>query len=179
MRKAGLDLLSPRLAMLTAASAAITADEEQAAGLFDEALAIPGAERWPFELARVRLAYGEHLRRSHRTSASRLQLATALDTFHHLGAAPWAARAANELRATGQSTPWVHPSPQANPLTPQEYEIAALAASGLTNRQIGAQLFLSHRTVGAHLYRIFPKLGITTRGALRDALTGLPRQEPS
>ncbi|WP_449342341.1 AAA family ATPase [Streptomyces aurantiogriseus] len=93
MREAGLALLSPRLAMVTAASAAIAAPEDQAAKLFDEALVIPGTERWPFELARVRLAYGEHLRRAHRTDASRLQLATALDTFHHLGATPWAARA--------------------------------------------------------------------------------------
>ena len=55
-------------------------------------------------------------------------------------------------------------------LTPQEREIADLAATGLTNKQIGERLFLSHRTVGSHLYQIFPKLGITSRAALRDAL---------
>jgi len=58
-------------------------------------------------------------------------------------------------------------------LTPQELEIARMAASGLTNKQIGARLYLSHRTVGAHLYQMFPKLGITTRAALRDALVAL------
>jgi DNA-binding NarL/FixJ family response regulator len=59
------------------------------------------------------------------------------------------------------------------PLTTQEREIAQLAARGLTNKQIGKKLFLSHRTVGTHLYRVFPKLGITSRAALRDALTAL------
>jgi DNA-binding NarL/FixJ family response regulator len=57
----------------------------------------------------------------------------------------------------------------------QEYEIAELAAAGLTNKQIGAQLFLSHRTISTHLYRIFPKLGITSRAALRDALVTVSR----
>jgi DNA-binding CsgD family transcriptional regulator len=60
-----------------------------------------------------------------------------------------------------------------SPLTPQEREIADLAASGLSNKQIAARLFLSHRTVGAHLYRIYPKLGISSRAALRDALDAL------
>jgi DNA-binding NarL/FixJ family response regulator len=59
-------------------------------------------------------------------------------------------------------------------LTPQQLEIAQLAAEGLTNKEIGERLFLSHRTVGAHLYQIFPKLGITSRAALRDALQDLP-----
>ena len=55
-------------------------------------------------------------------------------------------------------------------LTPQELQIAMLAATGLSNKQIGNRLYMSHRTVGAHLYRVFPKLGITSRAALRDAL---------
>jgi DNA-binding CsgD family transcriptional regulator len=59
-------------------------------------------------------------------------------------------------------------------LTPQEHEISELAASGLTNKQIGAQLYLSPRTVSAHLYRVFPKLGISSRAALRDALARVP-----
>jgi DNA-binding NarL/FixJ family response regulator len=64
--------------------------------------------------------------------------------------------------------------PERDPLTPQEREIAMLAAAGLSNKEIGQRLFLSHRTVGAHLYQIFPKLGITSRAALRDALASLP-----
>jgi len=90
--------------------------------------------------------------------------------FQRLGARPWVARAANELRASGRTRQQNDYVP-AGVLTPQEREIALMAASGMSNRQIGARLFLSHRTVGTHLYRVFPKLGITTRAALRDALT--------
>jgi DNA-binding CsgD family transcriptional regulator/quercetin dioxygenase-like cupin family protein len=93
--------------------------------------------------------------------------------FERLGARPWASRARNELRATGQTKPRVENYATA-PLTPQEREIALLAASGLTNKQIAERLFLSPRTVGGHLHRAFPKLGIATRAALRDALAALP-----
>ena len=108
---------------------------------------------------------------------SRSQLRAALETFERLRARPWAARAAQELRATGQSKPRADQSHRYE-LTSQELEIATLAAKGLTNKQIGERLFMSHRTVGAHLYRIFPKLGITSRAALRDALDALPNHRP-
>ncbi|GAA1318476.1 ATP-binding protein [Pseudonocardia xinjiangensis] len=170
MREARIGALSPRLALVTAGSAAIAADDDRAAGLFEQALALPEAERWPFELARVRLAYGEHLRRSRAAAASRVQLSAAREAFERLGARPWAARAAHELRATGHNRT---PTPDLGMLTPQEREIAVLAASGLTNKEIGQRLYLSHRTVGAHLYRVFPKLGITSRAALRDALASV------
>jgi DNA-binding CsgD family transcriptional regulator len=78
------------------------------------------------------------------------------------------------LRATGALLPERRDF-DPGPLTAQEREIASLAATGLTNKQIGEKLFLSHRTVGTHLYRVFPKLGISSRAALRDALTALPR----
>ncbi|MER6126657.1 LuxR family transcriptional regulator [Streptomyces sp. NPDC001795] len=182
MRQAGLAALSPRLALITTGSAALAASADgagpdRADGLFEQALALPGVDRWPFELARVRLAYGEHLRRRHAVKESRIHLAAALDTFHHLGAAPWAARAADELRATGHITAWAHPWVRTSPLTAQEHRIAMLAATGMTNKQIGAELYLSHRTVAAHLHRIFPKLGITSRVTLGEALASLPRQE--
>ena len=93
--------------------------------------------------------------------AARTQLAAALDTFDRLGARPWAQRAANELRATGITIG----RPEitgAEALSPQQLEIAQLAA-GMSNKEIGERLFLSHRTVGSHLYQIFPKLGITSR----------------
>jgi DNA-binding NarL/FixJ family response regulator len=90
-----------------------------------------------------------------------------------MGAHPWLARTHQELRATGYR-PLDHASDSAGTLTAQEFEIAHLAASGLTNRQIGERLYLSHRTVGAHLYRIFPKLGVSSRAALRDALSAIP-----
>src|SRR5258708_3329285 len=101
----------------------------------------------------------------------------ACEPFERLGARPWAHRARNELRATGQTKPRVDPYTRV-PLTPQEGEIASLAAAGLTNKQIAERLFLSPRTVGSHLHRIFPKLGIATRAALRDALAAAPQAPP-
>ncbi|WP_433132699.1 helix-turn-helix transcriptional regulator [Micromonospora sp. CA-240977] len=171
LRESNVGSLSPRLALLSAAASAIAAPDDRAEELFEAALALPDIERWPFDLARVRLAYGERLRRARATAKSRAQLRTALATFERLDARPWAERASNELRATGLAKPRNAPRPAV--LTPQEREIAELAASGLTNKQIGEKLFLSHRTVGTHLYQIFPKLGITSRAALRDALAAL------
>ena len=173
MRDAGIAALSPRLALLATGSAAIAAPDDTAPGLFEEALAIPGAERWPFDLARVQLAYGERLRRAQATTGSRLHLTAALETFERLGARPWADRAASELRATGLAKPRAGARDHVS-LTPQEHEIAMLAAAGLSNKQIGQRLFLSPRTVGGHLHRIFPKLGITSRAALHAALASLP-----
>jgi DNA-binding CsgD family transcriptional regulator len=163
--------ISPRIALLAGGSAGLAAREDQAAlAAFEQALAIPGVDRWPFDLARVRLAYGERLRRARAGRDAGAQLTAAHDAFQRLGATPWARRAAAELRASGQAPAPASTNGSAEPLTPQEHEIASLAAAGLTNKQIGARLYLSHRTVSGHLYRIFPKLGITTRAALRDAL---------
>ena len=82
-----------------------------------------------------------------------------------------AGRASSELRATGQPVA-DNQRPDPVTLTPQQQEIATLAAAGFTNKQIGERLYLSHRTVATHLYQIFPKLGVTSRAALRDALSG-------
>jgi DNA-binding CsgD family transcriptional regulator len=172
IRGAGVAALSPRLALLATASEAIAAPDDLAPGLFARALAVPGADRFPFDLGRVRLCYGERLRRGQATTDSRAQLSAALEIFERLRARPWAARAAGELRAAGQADPRASQRGR-DSLTPQEREIAELAAAGLTNKQIGQRLFLSHRTVGAHLYQIFPKLGVTSRAALRDALDPL------
>ena len=102
----------PRLALLVAASTAIAAPPADAQHLFAEALALPGIDRWPFDTARVRLAFGEHLRRMRSTAQARVQLSAALETFKWLGAQPWADRAANELRAAGQTdTSTIRPSP--------------------------------------------------------------------
>jgi DNA-binding NarL/FixJ family response regulator len=95
-----------------------------------------------------------------------------LATFDRLGARPWVERATAELRASGQTKPRAGDN-VLDRLTPQELEIATLAASGMTNKQIAERLFLSHRTVGGHLHRAFPKLGVSTRAALRDALESL------
>jgi DNA-binding NarL/FixJ family response regulator len=121
----------------------------------------------------MQLLYGERLRRARAMKESRPHLAAALEIFERLGARPWASRAAGELSATGQTQARAD-QPASDSLTPQERQIALLAAAGLTNKEIGQRLSMSHRTVGAHLYQIFPKLGITTRAALRDALTSQP-----
>jgi DNA-binding CsgD family transcriptional regulator/energy-coupling factor transporter ATP-binding protein EcfA2 len=170
MRDAGLPALSEHLALMTAAAAALCASDDDAPALFEEALNVPTADRWPFDLARVRLAYGERLRRRHAPAAAREHLISALDVFQGLRARPWADRAGAELRTSGQTRQRNDYAP-AGVLTPQEREIALLAASGLSNKAIGERLSLSHRTIGTHLYRAFPKLGITSRAALRDALT--------
>ena len=169
VRKAGIAGLSSRLALLVVGSAANAAPDNDASGLFEEALAIPGVQRWPFDLARVQLLYGERLRRTRNVAESRGHLDSARETFERLGAR----RAASELRAAGQARPRASEQGR-DALTPQEREIALLAASGLTNKQIGERLFLSHRTVGFHLHRLFPKPGINSRAALRDALASLP-----
>ncbi|MGW0589956.1 AAA family ATPase [Streptosporangium sp. NPDC002607] len=121
----------------------------------------------PYEQARTRLAYGEWLRRARRRADARSQLRGALEIFDRLGAEPWAERARAELRATGDvpAAPRKADDPL-SVLTPRERQIVRLAANGASNRDIAAQLFLSPRTVGYHLYKAFPKLGITSRSQL-------------
>ena len=172
MQQAHLSRLSPRLELITAAARAMVASDDEAPGLFGAALALPGIKEWPFELARVQLAHGERLRRLRRARDARSQLAAACHGFERLGALPWARRAATELGATGATRQRVTDGEA--PLTLHEREVARLAAAGLTNREIAARLYMSPRTVSAHLYRIVPKLGITARAALRDALNAVP-----
>lgn len=170
LQEVGTAALAPRLALLAGGAAAIAAPDDRAGGLFAAALALPDVERWPFDLARVRLAYGEHLRRARMTTAAREQLTAALAAFRSLGARPWVARAEGELRAASHHHLRRRHDGGEAALTAQEREVADLAASGMTNQQIADRLRLSRRTVDAHLYRAFPKLGITSRAALRDAL---------
>ncbi|MFC4019096.1 AAA family ATPase [Micromonospora sp. GCM10011542] len=121
----------------------------------------------PYEQARTQLAYGEWLRRARRRADARAQLRGALEIFDRLGAKLWAERARAELRATGDVP--AAPREAGDPLsvlTAQERHIVRLAADGASNRDIAAQLFLSPRTVGYHLYKAFPKLGITSRAQL-------------
>ena len=170
-RDCGLDRLSPRLRLVVLASAAISEPETDTAGL-EQAITEPGNDRWPFGLARIQLAYGSHLRRVKRTTEARRQLTGAAEVFHRLGAAPWADRANSELRASGITVAKADTGLAS--LTPQQRQIALLAAAGHTNKEIAARLFLSPRTVSTHLYQVFPKLGITSRAALRDALADTP-----
>ncbi|MGW3352478.1 ATP-binding protein [Nonomuraea rubra] len=126
---------------------------------------------WPTARARLLLAHGVWLRRQRRVREARVSLRTARDLFDTLGLLAWGERARQELRASGEASSRRTPS-TADHLSAQELQIARLAAAGLSNREIGQQLYLSHRTISTHLYRIFPKLGISSRGQLRDALDG-------
>ncbi|MCO1597258.1 LuxR C-terminal-related transcriptional regulator [Micromonospora sp. RHAY321] len=119
--------------------------------------------------ARTALLHGEWLRRARRKLEARRHLRDALDTFTTLGAEPWARRAGAELRASGDAAEPSLGGPLSR-LSPQEREVVRLAAAGATNREIAAQLFLSPRTVGHHLYRAFPKLGVTSRTDLATLL---------
>ncbi|MDV6011641.1 AAA family ATPase [Haloechinothrix sp. LS1_15] len=118
----------------------------------------------PFERARTELLFGEWLRRNRARGEAREQLRSALAIFQRLGAAPWIERTTSELRATGETV-----NSRGNgrdlldKLTPQELQVVRLAATGLSNREIAAQLFLSPRTVGYHLYNAYPKLGVSSR----------------
>lgn len=149
---------------------ALLADHEDAEGFFLKALG-PAAKRWPFLRARLLFAYGGWLRRHRRSVNARAPLREARDMFDALGASPWSHRARDELRASGESSRR-RMAPIWETLTPQELHIAQLASEGLSNKQIGVRLYLSHRTIGYHLHRIFSKTGITSRSGLGRVLAG-------
>jgi len=163
---------APHLQVQVAYAAAILAADAVAERQFRAAIASAQAE-WPFYAARAQLAYGAWLRRHRRMTQSRAPLREAAATFEALGLLRYAERARRELRASGERVRSRVPGGWAQ-LSPQELQIAQLAAEGLSNREIGEQLYLSHRTVESHLYRLFPKLGVTSRAQLRDALNPAP-----
>ena len=155
---------SPAAQALDLRCAALLDGSKQAAELFEEALAGAG----PYDRARTLLSYGEWLRRHRRPGAARDRLVEAHEVFLRIGARGWTPRVEAELRALGASAPAPATAPPTGPLalTPQELQVARLAAQGLTNREIAAHLFLSPRTVGHHLYKAYPKLGIARRAEL-------------
>jgi DNA-binding CsgD family transcriptional regulator len=121
------------------------------------------------ELARGHLLYGEWLRREARRVDAREHLRAAHEIFGAIGAGAFAERARHELLATGE-TVRKRTDDTRDDLTPQEEHIARLAVAGRTNPEIGAELFISPRTVEWHLKKVFTKLGISSRKALRDVL---------
>jgi DNA-binding CsgD family transcriptional regulator len=144
-----------------------TADPERH---FRLALVDPEADTWPLERARARLHYAIWLRRHRRPLEARGQLTAVLEVAARLGSSDLAASARGELRATGVADSPRAPAQALAELTPQQQQIVRLAAGGLSNREIGEQLFLSPRTVSTHLYKVYPKLGISRRHQLRDLL---------
>ncbi|MEV0284741.1 AAA family ATPase [Kribbella sp. NPDC050820] len=127
--------------------------------LFEESLATG-----PYDQARTRLVYGEWLRRHRRPNAAKEQLVEAYETFDRIGAHGWLPRVRSELTALGETAPGEPES--SGGLTPQELQVVRRAALGMSNREIAAELFLSPRTVGHHLYKAYPKLGVKRRAEL-------------
>lgn len=156
---------TPLLQGALAFAHAVLAPEDEAESRYGVALG-PGAEVWPFLHGMTQFSYGVWLRRRRRVLDSREPLAAAESVFRALGARPRADQAAAELRATGWTAPDTTGEDLSRTLSPQQITIARLAAQGMSNRSIGEQLRLSPRTVSGHLYRIFPKLDVTSRAQL-------------
>lgn len=149
---------------------ALLASDDSAESLYIAALARHPVDSRPFDRARTTLLYGEWLRRARRKGDARVRLIAARELFDGIDARPWADRATGELAAIDGSSRRRTTAADGSGLTPQELQIAELAAAGLANRDIAAQLFLSPRTVAYHLYKAYPKLGIRTRAELGDVL---------
>jgi DNA-binding CsgD family transcriptional regulator len=152
-----------------ARSRALVEDGERAEDLHRQAIELLGRCRMAAHLARARLTYGEWLRREGRRVDAREQLHAAHDMFASMGAEGFAERARRELLATGEKVRKRQHDTR-DELTPQEEQIATLARDGRTNPEIGAELFISPRTVEWHLRKVFTKLGISSRKELHDAL---------
>ena len=159
----------PWTAALVLRCEALLGEDADAEQRFLAALRLHEQQDRPWDRARTALLHGEWLRRGRRKSEARSPLLAAQSAFDQLGAVPWAERARSELGATGAAAPQGRDrsGPLAS-LTPQESQIVRLAAQGLSNRDIAAQLFLSSRTVGYHLYKAYPKLGVASRGELAE-----------
>jgi DNA-binding CsgD family transcriptional regulator len=148
---------------------ALVADDHSFEQDFQRALEFHRVVDDAFARARTELAFGERLRRAGRRRDARAQLRLALETFDALDASPWVERAATELRASGETLRKRKPH-DSEELTPQELQIALLVADGRTNKEVGAALFLSHKTVEFHLGRIYRKLNLGSRVELARRL---------
>jgi DNA-binding CsgD family transcriptional regulator len=152
----------------------LLADDRQFESHFREALRLQADAGMPFEQARTDLCYGERLRRARRRAEARPVLRRSLDTFERLGATPWAAKARQELAATGERAR-PRREPVSDQLTAQELQVALHVAEGATNREAAAALFVSPKTVESHLGHVYRKLGVRSRTELSHRL----RHEPS
>ena len=170
MRERAVATQTAWAAGIAARIAALAGTDDDADRLYRESIARLGETRLKVELGRGHLLYGEWLRRKGRRVPARGQLLIAHELFVALGLEGFAQRAAHELRATG-ATPRKRTPTARDQLTTQERRIARLAADGLSNPAIAAQLFLSPKTVEFHLHKVFTKLGIGSRVQLATALT--------
>jgi ATP/maltotriose-dependent transcriptional regulator MalT len=159
-------------------SRALLSGTKEADSLFQESIQRLGRTRLRPEVARAHLLYGEWLRRSGRRDDAREQLRTAHEILTAIGMDAFAERSRQELLATGEKARKRTVDTQGD-LTAQEAQIAQLARDGYSNPEIGAQLFLSPRTIEWHLRRVYMKLGISSRGELRAALTASPQRPAS
>jgi RNA polymerase sigma factor (sigma-70 family) len=176
--------LAASTGVITERSWALEVMPRRSGGLFDAALRAD-LVRWPWLRARIELAYGEWLRRQRRAAQARRPLRSALTTFDIIGATRWAEQARTELRAAGERTGTQVPAQQRedahaalSTLSVQELQIVRMVAEGMSNREIGERLYLSPRTIGSHLYRIFPKLDVTSRTQLAAIPGTLMAQQP-
>ncbi len=149
----------------------LLADEAELAREFTSALALHGSVGSRFELARTELCFGERLRRARRRADARDHLAASLATFEWLGASPWTERARRELEATTLTARPRRDLSTMDDLTPQERQVALIIANGATIREVAAQLFLSPKTIEAHLGRAYRKLGVHNRAQLATTLS--------
>ncbi len=176
VKRLNISAISAHYSLMVAASEALLLDGAQKAAAFlAPRLERPGSEAFPLDLARVRLLQARFLISSGRPVEARALIGQAVEALEALGAQPWlsiAARLEAESTSTGDAINTLG-------LTVTEMRIVRLAASGLTNKQIGSRLFISDRTVGTHLYRAFPKLGVTRRASLRDAVAHIDAQNSS
>jgi DNA-binding CsgD family transcriptional regulator len=161
----------PLSAALLARTRALVADDpDQGDRLFLQSLAAHRQAADPFEEARTRLLFGEHLRRTRRRTAARRELLAAAATFQQLGARPWLDRADAELRVCGVTGEHRERPEAVLQLTAQERRIAEAVAEGRSNREVASALFLSPRTVEYHLSNAYRKLGVTNRTGLAERL---------
>jgi DNA-binding CsgD family transcriptional regulator len=150
---------------LVARCQALLADDAASERLFEEALRLHATAGRPFDRGHTELLYGESLRRRRRRLEAREHLRAALDLFDRVDAQPWATRAATELRASGETARRRQPTTRET-LTPQEVQVARAIAEGATSKQVAGNLFLSPRTIDAHLRNIYTKLGLSSRREL-------------